>query len=90
MWLQLVTSMAKSTVNFGFAIGPKPCGFGHTLARGPWLLFLAKSGCEPAIPSPEIDMNRRKTFSFKRPWITGCPSRFSKFPTALEPENAIS
>ena len=40
---------------------------------------------EGAIPPSIFCRNRSKTFSYKIPWITTCPPRFSKLPTASQP-----
>ena len=34
---------------------------------------------------PDFGRNRSKTFSYKTPWITTLPPRFSKLPTTSQP-----
>ena len=40
-------------------------------------------GARRAISPPDFGRNRSRTFSFKRPWITTCPSKFIDLPAGL-------
>ena len=40
-------------------------------------------GGRRAISPPDFGRNRSRTFSFKRPWITTCPSKFIDLPAGL-------